>query len=70
MVYTNQPLHQVIQKPEAAGRLLKWAIELSQFDIQYQPRTDIKGQALADFVVEFNEPTIDEPVRAEQIDAL
>ena len=30
-----------------------WAIELSEFDIQYRPRTAIKGQAVADFIVEF-----------------
>lgn len=27
-------------------------MELSQYDIEYIPRTSIKGQALADFVVE------------------
>ena len=36
-------------------------MELSQFDIQYQPRTAIKGQELADFVAEFTEPSIPEP---------
>ena len=30
-----------------------WAIELSEFDIQYRPRTAIKGQIVADFIVEF-----------------
>ena len=54
-VYADQPLRQVLQKPEAAGRLLKWVVELSQFDIQYQPRTAVKGQALAYFVTEFTE---------------
>ena len=28
-VLTNYPLRQVIQKPDALGRLLKWAIKLS-----------------------------------------
>ena len=27
-VLTNYPLRQVLQKPKALGRLLKWAIEL------------------------------------------
>ncbi|KAL2474672.1 Ribonuclease H [Abeliophyllum distichum] len=41
------------KKIEASGRVLKWAIELSQFDIVYKPRAAIKGQALVDFVAEF-----------------
>ena len=52
-VLTNYPLHQVLQKPEDFGRLLKRAIELDQFDINYRPQTVIKGQALADFIAEF-----------------
>ncbi|KAI5335174.1 hypothetical protein L3X38_025307 [Prunus dulcis] len=34
-VLTNQPLRQVLQKPEISGRLIKWAIELREFDIQF-----------------------------------
>ncbi|XP_075660672.1 uncharacterized protein LOC142630553 [Castanea sativa] len=29
-----------------------WSVELSEFDIQYRPRVAIKGQAVADFIVE------------------
>ena len=42
-----------MNKPEAAGRMVQWAIELSQFDIEYLPRTAIKAQALVDFIAEF-----------------
>ena len=52
-VLTNYSLHQVLKKPEASGRLLKWAIELGQFNVSYFPRMTIKGQALVDFIVEF-----------------
>ncbi|KAI5318334.1 hypothetical protein L3X38_038042 [Prunus dulcis] len=38
---------------------MKWAIELSQYNFLYQPKTAIKAQALADFVVEFT-PTAEE----------
>lgn len=44
-----------MQKSDLSGRLVNWAIELGQYDIEYHPRTAIKGQALADFVVEMNE---------------
>ena len=30
-----------------------WAIELSEFNVQYRPRTVIKGQVIANFIVEF-----------------
>ena len=55
-VLTNYPLRQVLQKPDASGRLLKWAIELSQFDIEFKSQTTIKGQALANFIAEFTTP--------------
>ncbi|XP_008231833.1 PREDICTED: uncharacterized protein LOC103331001 [Prunus mume] len=55
-VLTNQPLRQVLQKPETSGRLVKWAIELGEFDIHYKPRPATKGQAVADFISEFTEP--------------
>ena len=32
---------------------MKWAIELSEFDIRYKPKTAIKGQILEDLVMEF-----------------
>ena len=42
-----------MNKLEAAGRLIQWAIELSKFNVRYQPRNAIKAQALADFITEF-----------------
>ena len=52
-VPTEYSMKQVLHKPETSGRLMKWAIELSEFDIRYKPKTAIKGQILADFVMEF-----------------
>ncbi|XP_074327706.1 uncharacterized protein LOC141665619 [Apium graveolens] len=40
------------EKPKSSGRLKKLAIELGEFNIKYNPRTAIKAQALAEFVVE------------------
>ena len=51
-VLTNHSLKQVLQKPDYSGRLLKWAVELSQFDVSSHPWTSIKGQALADLIIE------------------
>jgi hypothetical protein len=52
-VLTEYPLRKVIQKLDLSGRLANWAIELGQFDLEFIPRHAIKGQALADFLVEF-----------------
>ncbi|KAG6478322.1 hypothetical protein ZIOFF_061758 [Zingiber officinale] len=52
IVKNNSPLGRVLLNPEASERLIKWTTELSEFDIQYQPRSAIKAQSLADFVTE------------------
>uniref|UniRef100_A0A2N9HHU0 Uncharacterized protein n=1 Tax=Fagus sylvatica TaxID=28930 RepID=A0A2N9HHU0_FAGSY len=63
VLLTNHPLRKAMNKPDAAGRLIQWSIELSEFDIDYRPRTAVKAQALADFIAEFtskdDEPTED-----------
>ncbi|MCI53739.1 maturase K, partial [Trifolium medium] len=33
-------------------RMLKWSLELSEFDIRYESRKALKAQVLADFVAE------------------
>ncbi|XP_060968756.1 uncharacterized protein LOC133036250 [Cannabis sativa] len=49
----QQPIYYVSKRLLGAeSRLIKWSIELGQFDITYHPRTSIKGQALADFLIE------------------
>ena len=52
-VPTEYPMKQVLHKSETSSRLMKWAIELSELDIRYRPKTAIKGQILAYFVMEF-----------------
>ncbi|KAL7589956.1 hypothetical protein Lser_V15G41281 [Lactuca serriola] len=51
-ILTSYPIKQILLKSETSGRLAKWAIELGEQDINYRPRTSIKGQALADFLLE------------------
>jgi hypothetical protein len=49
---TNQPIRQIIHKPDLAGKMMTWDVELSQYDISYEPRQAVKAQALAEFVAE------------------
>ena len=43
IVLIDKPLWWAMSNPEVAGWLALWAIELSEFDIQYPRRTTIKG---------------------------
>ncbi|GJZ63487.1 reverse transcriptase domain-containing protein [Tanacetum coccineum] len=47
-----QPIKNVLSNPEVAGRMQKWSIQLGEFGIHYRPRVSVKGQVLADFIVE------------------
>ncbi|GJV46453.1 reverse transcriptase domain-containing protein [Tanacetum coccineum] len=59
IVVIDQPIKQVLSKPKVAGRLQKWSIELGEYAIHYRPRVFVKGQILADFIVE--RPEEDDP---------
>ncbi|GKV02663.1 hypothetical protein SLEP1_g15062 [Rubroshorea leprosula] len=60
VVYTDLPLRKILQKPKLSGRLIGWSVELSEYDLKFQPRTTIKGQAVANFLVECISATIEE----------
>ena len=46
------PLKYIFQKPMKTGRLAKWQILLTEFDIIYITRTSIKAQALKNHLAE------------------
>ncbi|SPT19381.1 unnamed protein product [Triticum aestivum] len=54
-VVCTAPLAEIIGSRDASGRVAKWAIVLAPYTIVYQPRTAIKSQALADFLVDWAE---------------
>ncbi|XP_071921935.1 uncharacterized protein [Coffea arabica] len=49
---------------QASGRLTKWAIELGEYDLSYEPRTTIKAQALANFLAELTFDEVNESTPA------
>lgn len=56
IVMIDQPIKKTMNKLEAAGQMVQWAIELSQFNIEYWPRMAIKAQVLEVFIAEFTSP--------------
>ena len=52
-VLTDKPLQRAMSNLEAAEQMALWAIDLSEFDIQYRLHSAIKGQMVANFIVEF-----------------
>nr|CAN76908.1 hypothetical protein VITISV_006597 [Vitis vinifera] len=54
IVLIDQPLRNILHKPDLTGRMLQWVIELSEFGIEFQPRLSMKGQVMADFVLEYS----------------
>ena len=53
IVLMDKPLRRAMSNPKAVKWMVLWAIELSEFDVQYYPCTTIKGQVAADFITEF-----------------
>ncbi|CAA0811058.1 Unknown protein, partial [Striga hermonthica] len=51
-VRTNMPLGETLGRPSVSGRLVKWAVELSEYSLMYEPRRAIKAQMLADYIQE------------------
>ena len=60
VVLTQLPLKAILKSADYTGRIAKWGTTLGAFDIKYMPRTSVKGQVLADLVVEFTKPEADE----------
>ena len=52
VVLTDLPLRGTIHKQDLSERMACWAMELSEYGIQYKPRLSKKGQVLVDFLAE------------------
>ena len=68
VVLTQLPLKSVLRTADYTGRIAIWSTILGAFDIKYMPRTSIKGQVLADLVVEFAEPPVEIVVEEQNMD--
>ncbi|KAK1665409.1 hypothetical protein QYE76_053568 [Lolium multiflorum] len=61
-VVSKTPLSTIINNSDATGRVAKLGIELSAFDVNYEARTAIKSQVLADFIADWTEAPEGTPV--------
>ena len=52
---TEYPLGDIIRNKDANGHIVKWAMELCPFSLEFASRTTIKSQALVDFIVEWTD---------------
>jgi ribonuclease HI len=53
VVVTSFPLRAILHNSNATGNIAKWAVELAEFQLDFQPRHTVKSQVLADFIVEW-----------------
>ncbi|XP_062114336.1 uncharacterized protein LOC133825400 [Humulus lupulus] len=56
LVSKADPLRYILSKPVLSGRLEKWSMILSEFEINFVPQKAIKGQALVDFLAMYPIP--------------
>ena len=68
VILTQLPLKTILRNAEYTGKVAKGGTILGVFDIKYMSRTSIKGQVLADLVIEFTEPPIEELESTENMD--
>jgi hypothetical protein len=53
VVVTSFPLRAILHNSNATGNIAKWAMELAEFQLDFQPCHAVKIQVLADFIVEW-----------------
>ncbi|KAG7552038.1 Ribonuclease H-like superfamily [Arabidopsis thaliana x Arabidopsis arenosa] len=61
--YISKSMTDPETSPNQSGRLAKWAVELSEYDIEYKSRVSMKAQVLADFLTEL--PVLGTPEQPE-----
>ncbi|XP_048129415.1 uncharacterized protein LOC125313654 [Rhodamnia argentea] len=50
LVTENDPIKYLLEKPTLVGKLAKWQVMLSEFDIRSSPQKSVKGRAIADLL--------------------
>jgi hypothetical protein len=66
-VTSDRGLGELFRNLKASVRIAKWAAELSGYHITFEPRTAIKSQVLADFIVDWTGPITQPDTPAEKV---
>jgi ribonuclease HI len=66
-VTSDRGLGELFRNQEASVWIAKWAAELSGYHITFEPRTTIKSQVLADFIVDWTGPITQPNTSAEKV---
>jgi hypothetical protein len=53
VVVTSFTLRAILHNSNATGNIAKWATELTEFQLDFQPHHAVKSQVLANFIVEW-----------------
>jgi ribonuclease HI len=53
LVSRMDPIKYIFEKPALTGKIARWQVLLSEFDILFVPRKAIKGQAIADYLADY-----------------
>jgi hypothetical protein len=65
-VVSSFPLGEILRSRDTVGHIVKWLVELGEFDLKFCPRQAIKSQILADFVSDWTETQ--QPPPAEKLE--
>ena len=65
-VLSAQPLEALFRNSKAFRRIRKWATELNEFVVDFEHRSAIKSQALADFIVGWTPAAYDTTIQFEE----
>jgi hypothetical protein len=54
-VVSSIPLGEILRSRNTTGRIVKWSIELGEFNLKFCPRQALKSQIIVDFISEWTE---------------
>ena len=52
-VFTRLPLQRILHNPDATGRIVEWALELSSFGLKFESTSTIQSRVLVEFIAEW-----------------